>query len=132
MFSSFFKSNLSYEIDVDLEIVTLRFLGEISTSSITKIKKKVIHDPIFKKGFNWIIDLRKSKSMFAPNRVDPLFEFYKENAELFQHVKIAYIIENPAHSVSVESVIHLFKINNIQVEIRKEVNPKLAYDWIIS
>jgi hypothetical protein len=132
MFSSLFKSNLSYEIDEDLKIVTLLFLGEISSSSITKIKKKVIHDPKFKKGFNWIIDLRKSKSMFAPNRVDPLFVFYKANAELFHNVKIAYIIENPAQSTIVESVINLFKANNIQVEIKKEVNLKLAYDWIKS
>jgi hypothetical protein len=131
MFSSLFKSNLSYEIDADLKIVSLLFLGEISSSSITKIKKKVIRDPKFKKGFNWLIDMRKSKSMFAPNRVDPLFEFYKENSELFQHVKIAYIIENPAQSTIVESVINHFKASDIQVEIKKEVNPKLAYDWII-
>ena len=130
MFSSFFKNKITYEIDVDLKIVFLRFLGEVSTGNVIKIHKKIINDPNYFTGFNWIIDIRKSKQLFTPNHVESFFSFFKDHARLFQNIKMVFIIDSKKQSLIIDALINLFKINDINIEIKKEVNQKTAFDWI--
>lgn len=129
MFGSLFKNKLRYEIAEDSCTVYLRLLGEVSSGNIIKINKKILDDPKFKKGFNWIVDCRKSRQMFSPNQVGVFQSFFVQYAEIFQDTKMAFVLDSPIQSLSVDALKELYRENGIRVEIIKSANTKAAYDW---
>lgn len=131
MFSSLFKNDLSYVIDVNSKIVYLKLKGEVATSSIIKIHKKVIKEDKFERSYNWIIDIRRSKQLFAHNKLDSLVIFFKKNANIFQNAKMAIIVGSPKQFKTIDSLINLFEIRNINIFIKNVKDKQLAYSWVL-
>lgn len=130
MFGSFFKNKVKYEIDESSRAVYLRLLGEVSSISIIKANRQILNDPKFKKGFNWIVDCRKGRQMFSPNQVDVFSSLFIQNSEIFQNTKMAFVIDSPIQSLTVDALTELYRNNGIRIEIKKEANPKTAFDWV--
>jgi hypothetical protein len=131
MFSSFFKNDLSYDIDVNSKIIYLKFVGEVTSDSILKINKQVINDERFDWACNWIIDIRGSKQLFNNSKMDSVADLFKTNAKMFQNTKMAIIVRSPKQHMSADALLNLFETNNIKISVKKVLDKDLAYTWIL-
>jgi hypothetical protein len=132
MFDILFKNKIKYIIEENSCTVYLRLLGEVSSGNIIKANKQIFDDKKFKKGFNWIVDCRKGRQMFSPNQMDVFLNFIVQNSELFQNTKMAFVLDSPIQSLSVDALVNLYRNNNIRVDIKKIANTKAAFDWVCS
>jgi hypothetical protein len=126
-----FRKNAKFEIDSLNRIVSIRFIGETYSSDIMKINKQLVNSQNQIKGYNWIFDLSKSKLLFTVEQIGPINTIFKDNSELFQNIKMAIIIRSPKQSLGVDSLVNYFKANHINITIKKVIDIKHAYAWIV-
>ena len=64
----------TYNINIDNNIITEEFIGDVDLETLDKINSSIIEDKNFKKGLNFLTDLRNSNLLIS----------YQE---MLQHVK---------------------------------------------
>ena len=131
MFGFSSRKNSDFEIDSNNKIVYVRFFGETFSKDIIKMTQKLVDDYSLIEGFNWIFDLSKSKQLFALNQIESMANIFRTNSDLFQNTKMAIIISTPKQSLSVDTLINFFNSNNIKITIKKTIDIKHAFDWIL-
>jgi hypothetical protein len=126
----FSRKNWDFKLDSNNRIVYVRFWGETFSKEIIKINKKLIDEHEIIGGFNWIFDMSKSKVLFSVNQIEKIANIFKTNSDLFHDIKMAIIIGNPKHSLSVDALIRFFNTHHIDIKVRKVIDNKQAFDWI--
>lgn len=131
MFGFLKRKNYEFEIDSDDKIVFLRYFGELSSSDVVNAHKKIVRSFNTIEGYNWIIDLSRSRQLFSPNQKDLFFTILKNSSDKFNNIKIAFVIGSNKQSLTVDNFLSTLSSNNINVTIKKVINIKQAHDWII-
>jgi hypothetical protein len=130
MLGSFFKNKLSYEIDTQSKIVLQEFSGEITTGDLIKSYKQVMDDSKFDKGYNWVVDLRRSRHLFKANQLSVVVDFIKSHTDYFHNSKMAFIIASPKHVMGIDVFMNMLSEKNINILGKKVINKETAYSWL--
>ncbi len=131
MLNFLFKNNLSYDIAEQTKIVYLKFIGEVPLGCIVKVINKVIEDDRFNWSYNWVVDIRRSKQLFAHNKLDLLVKLFIKNSDLIHNVKMAIIVHSPKQYMTVDSFISILEINNVKIMIKRVLDMKIASSWVL-
>lgn len=130
MLSFLFKGKNYYEIDAESKVIYLKYIGEVSSDSFISLNKKILNDPQFDKSYACLVDVRKTKQLFEPHELSPFLNFFKSNQEVFQGMKIAFLISSPKQSLTIDHLDQLFKANQMNVHFKKAINAETALKWI--
>jgi hypothetical protein len=131
MSNLFSRKNSEYKIDSDSHIIYVRFFGETFSSDIVDVTKKVLDNRKSIEGYNWICDFSRSRELFEFNRIESMANIFVTYTDLFYNIKMAFIISNPKQAFGVESLIHFFNTKGIKITIKKVIDKKHAYDWVL-
>jgi hypothetical protein len=127
----FSRKNSEYYLDSDNHIIYIRFFGETFSSDIVDIAKKVLDNSKSIESYNWICDFSKSKELFEFKKIESMANIFVTYSDLFHNNKMAFIIRNPKQAHGVEGLINFFNTKGINITIKKVIDKKLAYDWIL-
>jgi hypothetical protein len=132
MFNPFSRKNSEFKIDSDNHIIYVRFFGETFSSDVLRITKNILDNRKSIEDFNWVCDLSKSKQLFGLNQVESMAKIFVTNSDIFHNIKMAFIISSPKQLMSVDSLNNFFNINGINITIKKVIDKKQAYSWILN
>ncbi len=124
------EKSLTYEIDLDYNLITEVFVGDYDMNDIILFQKKISEDKRYGRPLNVLLDLRRSNPRFSVNDLDSLVSVSVKFGNTSKNVKIAFVSELPRHVVDSVIIENIFKSKKVNAEAKAFSTIEAALDWL--
>jgi hypothetical protein len=112
------------------KFVYQKIAGSTNYNDFIQGIKEVLECELYRKDYNWIINVKNSKATFKPGEMEPIIDFIKKNKDKFESSRIALIIGNPRHYMSAQAISEYFDANDFGLKIRVFSVMSAAKNWV--
>jgi hypothetical protein len=124
------EKSLTYEIDLDNNLLTEIFVGNYDSNDVLAFQKKVYEDKRFNRPLNVLLDLRRSTPQFSVNDLDSLVLDSLKFGDTSKGIKIAFLSGLPRHVVDSVIIESIFKSKKVKAEAKAFSTLEAALDWL--
>ena len=124
------EKSLTYEIDMDNNLITEVFTGEYSREDLIAFQNKVFADKRYNNALNVLLDLRKSIPKFSVEEIEDIITIILKGHEDAEKAKIAFVTELPKQVVDAMITVDAYKTRKINAELKIFSTIEAALGWL--